>query len=64
VTKKRHNLIEVVEPGPKALRKAEAIRDRFLAEVVRRRPELTVTGQLHLVSSRIKAVPPGRQHLG
>jgi integrase len=37
VTKKRHNLIAVVKPGPKALRKAEAIRDWLLAEVAERR---------------------------
>jgi integrase/DNA-binding transcriptional regulator YhcF (GntR family) len=37
VTKKRHNLIEVVEPGPKALRKAEEIRDRFLREIAEKR---------------------------
>ncbi|MGE0297963.1 tyrosine-type recombinase/integrase [Pseudonocardia sp.] len=37
VTKKRHNLIEVVEPGPKAWQQAEAIRDRFLAEVAEKR---------------------------
>lgn len=37
VTKKRHNLIEVVPPGPKALRQAEAIRDRLLNEVAERR---------------------------
>ena len=37
VTKKRHNLIQVVEPGPKAWRKAEEVRDRFLAEVAERR---------------------------
>jgi hypothetical protein len=37
VTKKRHNLIEVVPPGPKAWRQAEKIRDRFLHEVAERR---------------------------
>jgi hypothetical protein len=37
VTKKRHNLIEVVPPGPKAMRKAEAIRDRLLHEVAEKR---------------------------
>ena len=37
VTKKRHNLIEVVPPGPKAWRQAEKIRDRFLYEVAERR---------------------------
>src|SRR4051812_27914782 len=37
VTKKRHNLLEVVPPGPRAWREAEKIRDRFLHEVAERR---------------------------
>jgi hypothetical protein len=37
VTRKRHNLVEVVEPGPKARDQAEAIRERLLAEVAERR---------------------------
>lgn len=37
VTKKRHNLIEVVPSGPKAWRQAEKIRDRFPHEVAERR---------------------------
>jgi integrase len=37
VTKKRHNLIEVVPPGPKAWREAEKIRDRLLHEVAEKR---------------------------
>jgi hypothetical protein len=37
VTKERHNLVEVVPPGPKAWREAEKIRDRFLHEVTERR---------------------------
>jgi hypothetical protein len=41
VTKKRHNLIEVVEPGPKEWKKAEEIRDRLLHEVVEKRNSRT-----------------------
>lgn len=37
VTKKRHNLIEVVQPGPKAWAKAEDARDRPVREVAERR---------------------------
>ena len=37
VTKKRHNLIEVVPPGPKAWREAEKIWDRLLHEVAEKR---------------------------
>ncbi|WP_219420274.1 site-specific integrase [Pseudonocardia nigra] len=37
VTKKRHNLIEVVPPGPDAMGKAELIRDRFLIQVAEKR---------------------------
>jgi integrase len=37
VTKKRHSLIATVPAGPKALREAEKIRDRFLQEVAEKR---------------------------
>jgi hypothetical protein len=37
VTKKRHNLIEVVAAGPKAWRVAEAVRERLLREVAEKR---------------------------
>ncbi len=37
VTKKRHNLIDVVPAGPRARRQAEVIRDRFLHEVAEKR---------------------------
>jgi integrase len=48
VTKRRHNLIEVVPPGPKAWRDAEKIRDRFLNEVAEKRNSQTsaTVGQL------------------
>jgi len=41
VTKKRHNLIEVVEPGPRAWRQAEEIRERLLREVTEKRSPRT-----------------------
>lgn len=37
VTKKRHNLIDTVPPGPKAWREAEKLRDRFLLEIAEKR---------------------------
>jgi integrase len=37
VTRKRHNLIEVIPPGPKAWREAEAARARLLQQIVERR---------------------------
>jgi len=44
VTGKRHNLIEIVEPGPKAWRKAEEVRDRLLAELAaKRNPRTSAT---------------------
>jgi len=41
VTKKRHNLVEVVEPSPKAWRKAEEVRERLLREVAEKRSPRT-----------------------
>jgi integrase len=41
VTKKRHNLIEVVPAGPKASREAEAVRERLLREVAEKRSPRT-----------------------
>jgi hypothetical protein len=44
VTKRRHSLVEVVPPVPKAWRQAEKIRDRFLHEVAERRnPRIAAT---------------------
>ncbi len=37
VTKKRHDLVEVVPPGPNARRQAEKILDRFLHEIAEKR---------------------------
>ena len=37
VTKRRHDLVEVIPPGPNAERQAIATRDRFLSEVAERR---------------------------
>lgn len=37
LTKKRHNLIDTVPPGPKAWREAEKLRDRFLLEIAEKR---------------------------
>ncbi|MCE3554523.1 site-specific integrase [Pseudonocardia sp. RS11V-5] len=37
VTKKRHNLVEIIEPGPDQLRRARAARDRLVAQVEERR---------------------------
>lgn len=37
VTRKRHNLIEVIPPGPKALAEAEAARARLLQQIAERR---------------------------
>jgi len=37
LTRKRHNLIEVIPPGPKAWREAEAARARLLQEIAERR---------------------------
>ena len=37
LTRKRHNLIEVIPPGPKAWREAEAARARLLHEIAERR---------------------------
>lgn len=37
VTKRRHDLTEVIPPGPKAWREARAVRDRFVREVEERR---------------------------
>lgn len=37
VTKKRHNLTEIIAPGPKAWREAEATRERLLREVAEQR---------------------------
>jgi integrase len=37
VTKKRHTLTEVIEPGPQAERKARAARDRLVSQVEERR---------------------------
>jgi integrase len=37
VTKRRHDLIEVVPPGPQAERQARAVRDRLISEVEQRR---------------------------
>jgi integrase len=41
VTKKRHNLIEVVPAGPKAWREAEAVRERLLREIAEKRSPRT-----------------------
>jgi hypothetical protein len=44
VTKKRHNLIEVLPPGPKTWREAEAARERLLREIAeRRKPRTSAT---------------------
>jgi hypothetical protein len=44
VTKKRHNLVEVVPAGPKAWREAEAVRERLLREIAEKRsPRTTAT---------------------
>lgn len=44
VTKKRHNLVETVPPGPKAAAQAEKVRTRLLAEVdAGRQPRTSVT---------------------
>ncbi len=37
VTKRRHTLTEIIEPGPKAMRKAEAAKIRLLSDVAERR---------------------------
>lgn len=37
VTKQRHDLVEVVPPGPNARREAEKILDRFLHEIAEKR---------------------------
>lgn len=37
VTKKRHDLVEIVPPGPNARREAEKILDRFLHEIAEKR---------------------------
>jgi integrase len=41
VTKKRHNLVEIIEPGPDQLRRARAARDRLVAQVEERRHPCT-----------------------
>ncbi|RTL61866.1 MAG: GntR family transcriptional regulator [Pseudonocardiaceae bacterium] len=41
ITKRRHNLIEVVPPGPKVWDRAEEVRLRFVAEVKQRRSPRT-----------------------
>jgi integrase len=48
VTKKRHNLVEIIEPGPDQLRRARSARDRLVAQVEERRhPRTSATiGQL------------------
>ena len=44
VTGKRHDLVEVVPPGPRARRQAEAILARFLREIEEKRnPRTTAT---------------------
>ena len=43
VTGRRHNLVEVIPPGPKAVRQAEEARTRLLAQVDERRQSRTNT---------------------
>lgn len=44
VTMKRHNLIEIIPPGPKAWREAEAARARLLQQVAERARQNIVDG--------------------
>ena len=44
VTKKRHDLVEVIPPGPQAERKARAARDRLVSQVdEKRNPRTSAT---------------------
>ena len=44
ITRKRHNLVEVIPPGPKAWDQADAVRRRFLDDIQQRRsPRTTAT---------------------
>jgi len=61
ITKKRHDLVEVVPPGPKAWDQADAVRRRFLDDIMQRRSPHTTATLDQLLDRYLDQHPGGKR---